>query len=615
MRAKLASRQPDSRRALTVRNHRHVESLIDRRPPAGKWILDQVVFPALVPAMVPKPLGVVSSCALLRLKDGTVWMLRISASAWTASRLRSAANYLVEAGENGLGGGEREQALGSVLSVPRLSILRAALEPFEPRQWDVASAAWAITRRGDFTADLPADRRSAAPDAAAVERGLGEALMCAVQEFLQVLDPEVRALSTTDEGFHAEIYNYVIQPQCTLYRRQFAKAFPRILPLVIDRVEGSVGAEVREIVDLGRPLIKTLARRWGVRPGVVRLLLGQTSVLQAPAWRARVPGLAQVLNALIAEEVPRDDPDQWALLERVTTVGQRLFRQPIWETPYGLRWSRDAMHATCNRDRPEATERWLPNPVVLARIDQFRGFLEVALQRELGPREASARHARRISGVVDSFFASAAAHGLGSVASRFFDLRLQAFLSRQRPVLRTRGLFEGNLPPLLPADFHGSEGKRVIRPMTDPWAVMEHGRSLQICLENPVTAGGYALRCREGTLFLLGVFDATSGAACSTMSIAERRGGGLKVVEHKGIGNAVASDECREAALEFEEYLASGLVRRWLKHLRRKQRKAGPPRVPAVAAPNVRTLMRNTLGESVYEHLVQQLRESCDPDG
>jgi hypothetical protein len=65
--------------------------------------------------------------------------------------------------------------------------------------------------------------------------------------------------------------------------------------------------------------------------------------------------------------------------------------------------------------------------------------------------------------------------------------------------------------PLIPADFVSSDGARLVRPLGTLGELTAHGAALANCL-----GWGYATRylCKssQGTTFIVGLFDAATGA-------------------------------------------------------------------------------------------------------
>jgi hypothetical protein len=101
------------------------------------------------------------------------------------------------------------------------------------------------------------------------------------------MDPEVRAAATAEGALRIATYNYLVHREHGKFRRQFARSFPSLLDAVANAAPGSLGAELRPLVDLGVPLVKGLAARWGVCPGVVRQLIGRPGDLVGAQWATR----------------------------------------------------------------------------------------------------------------------------------------------------------------------------------------------------------------------------------------------------------------------------------------------------------------------------------------
>lgn len=484
--------------------------------------------------------------------------------------------------------------LATALGLPEVLIETPKLRPIDPGQWLLEESAQALARRECM--DKIGHGRTT-QDAEMISAALRESLGSAVEAFFDALDPEVRSFATRDGAIQTTTYNYLIHPEHGLYRRQFAGLSPGLLPTVVHRVPGSLGEELRLIIDLGEPMIKGLATCWGVRPVVVRHLIGIAATRLGSEWQTRIQTLAIILNALIPGEMPKDDPAEWARLHRMLAVGKRLFRKPVWKTDAGLAWLRKTMHALHGQES-EAQAQWLPDAATLDRIDWFRSVLETALHRELGPIEYSARFTDRIARVIDDLYAGMVPQRLEQLAARFFEHREQARLEARRTAAR-------GLMPLIPEALQTANGRRVIRPLTTSGAFRQHGEALDICMGNLSQLGHYVAVCRYNNRFILGVFDVPGDRPRSTVHVAVTGSGRVKVIEHKGPFNAVPSPDCRDAVRELLAYCASGSWRRWRRTERRKREGRHTPEVDY-------RLMRRTLGERRYEDLVNRLRQGAD---
>ena len=587
-------------------------AMMERRPIPGSVIVDQVVFPAVAPTLVPRPLGSATGCALLRLTNGSIWMLRAPGAIWSPERLSIASSALVDGDATKMNVRSATARLDSSLGLPVIIVDEPRLDPLDTAPWDLYGVAAALVRRTAGGARARKAQGEWASRTASVEEDLGVCLSFAISEFLSALDPIARASATGGAGFSVAVYNFLVHPAHGTYRRQFAETFPGLVPKVVNAARDSFGNELLEIIDSGRPIVRSLAARWQVRPGVVRHLIGKPIDLVGEHWTMRMPQLAIILNALIPEDMPGDQQEGWDLLNRVVGIGERLFRRPVWQTAVGLDWTRHAMHALRGGD-PEIARRWLPGPAELYQIDAFRRSLETALHRELGPIERGVRAQEEIDRVVERFLLIAAPRGLESLAAQFQELqtqaRLQAVEKVRRRESRNSRRAERGMNPLLPAGFRSSDGLRVIRSLTTDKALSDHGTAMNNCLGQYVHRGRYEAHCQNSDHYLLGICDASTGEPRSTAYLTVSVLGKISVIEHSGANNAEPSDTCTAALCDLLDYLETDRFRRWVRaqHMRR----SGPTvfrRTPSMPDPTVPSAIRRAIGDAAYAGLVTEIQ-------
>ena len=587
-------------------------AMIERDPVPGSVIVEQVVFPAVAPMLVPRPLGSATGCALLRLTNGSIWMLRAPGAIWTAERLRIASSALIDGDATKVNTRTVAARLDSALGLPVIFVEEPGLDPLDVAPWDLFGVAGALVRRIEGGVRAGKEHGELAIPALSVEEDLKGCLGSAIAEFLSALDPVARASATGGTGFSVAVYNFLVHPTHGTYRRQFAETFPGLVPKVVNAARDSFGAELLEIIDGGTPVVRSLATRWQVRPGVVRHLIGKPIDLVGEHWAMRMPQLAAILNALIPEDMPGDQQEGWALLNRSVEVGERLFRRPVWQAAVGLDWIRQAMHALRGGD-PETARKWLPGPAGLNRIDTFRRSLETALRRELGPIERGTRAQEQISRVVEQFLLGAAPRGLESLAGQFQELltqaRRQAIERARRREARNARRTERGMNPLLPSDFRSSDGLRVIRSLTTDKALSEHGAAVNNCLAQYEHRGRYEAQCRNSDRYVLGICEASTGEPRSTAYLTVSVLGKINVIEHSGANNAEPSDTCTAALCDLLDYLETDRFRRWVRaqHMRR----SGPTvfrRTPSMPDPTVPSAIRRAIGDAAYAGLVTEIQ-------
>lgn len=364
--------------------------IIDTTVPACAAISAAVIFPCAEAALVPRPLRHFQATALLRLADGTLWLLSLPSAGWTAGRLASAAAVLAAQAGRAANPHDLEQQVRAVLGLTSARLQPPRLDAVEPRQWGLTETVRALVNRGG-SSPLPGflhqsqDRKQRQrSELRAVEATVCDALDAALQELVRGLDPEARATAASDGRIDVARYNYLVYAPCRRYRLQFAATFPGLLQTMVAAAPGKLGAELRDVVDAGRPLIKTLASAWAVRSGVVRYLMHTPPDLLGQQWIANIKALACVLDALRPQDLPTLDAEDWDRFNARVVVGQCLFRRPVWRSPAALAWPRACTHHL-KRGSAGRRARWLPDRTALDRIGGFRDALTATLQRPGNP--------------------------------------------------------------------------------------------------------------------------------------------------------------------------------------------------------------------------------------
>lgn len=590
-----------------------IARLIDRTVAASGPIREQVVFPAPEAMLSPRPLGHVCGCALLRLADGTVWMVRLPGRAWTRGRLLSAAGVIAEASA-----GPPNEAERRIHRVPGLEGVRfeaPCLATPDPLQWDLRRTAAALVTRSGAALVQGAYSADTGDAVRQVEAALQRELAVALAAFVSGLEAKVLEAASPDGPLDLAIYNYRVHMPFRRFRLQFATTFPSLFRATVQGAPGTLGAELRAIVDEGRPVVKGLAARWGVRPGVIRQLVGRPPELIGIGWVARPREFALLLNALRPEDIPADTTEAWDQFNQTVVIGQRLFHKPPWQSEDGLEWLRACVHQT-QRGSAAGRLRWLPDPATLREIERFRDALTASLRRDAGG--ATQARAQSLSlaceDVIDQFLSRSARRGLGKITADYqgalADLRRR--LREARPSRVASG---EEMWPLIPADFVSSDGARLVRPLGTLGELTAHGAALANCL-----GWGYATRylykSSQGTTFIVGLFDAATGVPCSTAEIALRRYPAthtydLAVVQHSAENNAKPSPGCIQAVAELLRHCRSAEVRRhleqgwWILATRSGQRGRRTREVEGQAT--ARMALRQCLGEETYDALLAEV--------
>lgn len=579
-------------------------------------IAASMIFPAPEIALTPRPLGRFRSVALLRLVDGTVWLLSMPARAWTNARLDASARLLAAQAFDPEPLETTTRRLRAGLKLLDVAVESPCLETLDAAQWGLPQTARSVVARGT---DLPSAVRRTADLAARirhVESLLHAALSKALAAFVAELDTEVLAVAKIDGAIDICRYNYLIYGPHRRYRLQLAGAFPNLLTVAASADSGTLGRDVRTVVDAGRPLVKTLARDWGVRPCVVRALMGLDPATIGQHWLSDIRTLALLLDALRPDDLPGHQPSTWQDFDTAVAVGKQLFQKPVQHSAAARWWLRECMRQL-QRGSPAARARWLPSTDAGSAIRRFRETLTRALRREAvgattnGSQAISALAER----AVDQLFADLAPRGLVDVAATFEAEHARA--ARGIIIPRdTQGIVSGQmLLPLLPRDFVSADKNRIIRALTTEAELAKHGEALGICLAG-IERFNYFTSCRYGKRFVVGIFEATTGAPVSTadivLELADGTGGYLlKLKQHTARGNSRPSPVCKRAVAELLEYCRGPEICRHLRDGMRlfRQGKATQmarfrDQMDAQTQTADRAALQEALGTQVFEELV-----------
>ncbi len=436
---------------------------VNRSVPDGSFIASLIVFPTtehFSDAEFPRH---IRSVAFLRLVDETIWMLAIQGKGWTDGQLMVAGETLSNVSANAYTKASVERLLRQELKIASVSLESPVLGFVDLRQWSVREAAYVMFKRlTDRRSGYSSSESNAGLRISTIEESLIDGLSDALDDFAEGLEPTALKISSANGQFNQRLYNYLVHSSYHRFRIQFAETFPSLLLTSVLAERGSLGAELRSIVDSGAPLIKGLAERWGVRPGVVRHLVGKSSGHVGVRWSRDAMGLAISLNALNPADLP-GDADAWGEFNHMVAVGQRLFGRPIWQSTAVLEWLRECMNR-CRRGKKTAPNGWLPNWGNVPGIERFRNALSASLKRESAdsPSRSENKVAAAVVEAVDSLILRMAALDLAVLASKFDD---ELDVARRGSGAAKVVLGETMLP-LFPGELVSGDRTRVVRPLT-----------------------------------------------------------------------------------------------------------------------------------------------------
>ncbi len=505
---------------------------------------------AVLPAAALRQLA---SCALIRLNDGTIWLLRTGGGAWSDDRLEQLAKVLAREAHLRHDLEPLTVRLRHELRAPALVVLRGVLHAIDVDGWGLRQVAVGVAVRARRK---EAEQRDPAAFAAATQRiedQLQAALRDALVTFHAGADGEAIAAAVAATG-SADLatYNFLVEARHRAWRLQFARSFPLLLQSAATGGAGSVGETFRTTVDRGTPLVKHLAMRWGVGPSVLRGLRNRDAALVGARWIDNVRGLVRLLDALRPEDRPRADPAAWCGFNRAVAAAERLFQGPPWASPLAQMWLRDAIRrGPADLDESAAQRLW--SPAVVAAVQQFREalarFLELEHETADNPAEGATRFT--FDGLASRFIASRQPRRLEAIAERF----AREWRDPPPALVHELARLTGDACwPLLAAEMLSVDGSRIAAPLTERAALDRHGAALDICLTGSYL-GPPGIDARNSSRFIIGLLHRTTRAPVSTAEIRVARSPRtgsyeLEVLQHTGSRNHPPSQACVSALAE-----------------------------------------------------------------
>ena len=565
-----------------------------------------LVFP--VPGSLPRraPVRHLDCTAMFRSTDGRVWALRTRGRPWTPPMLATSAQLLATVGER-VAAHELALRVGFVADC-QVSIHDALLDSDEAIATPRRTAGILLLAMDPTPCALLARRQ------ALLERGVRAAIAGERRRFVASLDPVVLAQAGSAG---AGVYNFLVAGSAATRRARcdLARTFPLLLPGAASDEAPEFGARVREIAESGAPFVRTLAHALGVRPVVLRSLVGTTPARAGESWIRRPRALLTLLDALRTEDLPGADDDvAWARFNEAAGLAQRVFRRAPWTSPLAMSWLRGAARGRWRMLEREAGEAARLNDHAGA-IDAFHDAATEALQLLAEDRGAAADGARTAArAVLDRRLAVSTPGALVRLAGRF----ARALAAARELLADEAGTLAGErFAPLLPEDVVSRCGRRRVSSVSTLAAMQAHGRALGICLEREY-AGHYAAECVRGNAYLLAFHDTATGAPCATAELALERYHGtgqvaVHVVQFSGRHNGMPSRPCHDA---LDEVLAgtaapamqAHLGRTWLAAVERRRLDRTGRRRRARLLPIVRALGDAMGGAEVDALVAETLR-------
>lgn len=563
-------------------------------------IAESVIFPSTDQLLTSFRCRNVTSTVLLKLQDGSIWMLKAVGHAWTDRRIEKAAALALASANEEIDRTGLQQRLANSLAMPSLIIVDLISAHLMPEQWGITEFFSALSDNQDeFFAEAVGS--------------IDAALTHIFKSFLASLNPQAKLHAFCGLELDTRVYNYLTHPDHRHYRMQFAATFPMLLPEIVNAMKkGEDEIFMRRAIDAGVPLIQVLTDLWGVAPRVIRHFIGKTPSVIGERWLGNAQGLARILDALPQEFFPGDDPAQWLKFTKAVALAQKLSNESPWKSAAALAWLR------------ESAPYWLYSPAdgstpvmqgtgLIVSIGRLRKSLEYVLNLEIEERNVALplNMVSLVTQVVEDLLLSILRKGrLPQVVARF-DREVGQAMAEQN--LEFRLLLGETTWPLFPGEFISSDGLRRVVTLTEVQSFRVHAQMLKICLWSKPA---YIARCRQGKSFVLAFFDMASGEPQSTADISliqhvsERRWS-LQVIEHTGSSNNPVTDQCARALTEVLDYCNKMEVRR---HIDRGQQLISDIEregmVWAHRQANIALFapaLHAALGNAVYETAVRQV--------
>lgn len=525
-----------------------------------------IAFPAPSAALIPSPLRHVPSTALLRLANGTLWMVKAKGHLWTDQRLSRAAELIQEFFSIRTGQ-PLEQRLRDELDLPSLTMDSPALGIDIAKHWEIRPiAVAAFIRDADTRRALPRVEGSLGAAVNEVEASLVAALKAAINRLVGVLDDHALKVATQGD-FVPEIYNYLAHEPTRWNRLQLSVTLPLfLLSLATERDDAAIRAMARAIDD-GVPLVQTVSRHFGVTPSTVRGLIGTPISMIGKRWEQHPRGLLRLLDRLPPQDRPKQDPASWKRFNDAADGAERVFARPVWIGVLAASWMRHSMRSNASGARAKSILEAFNRETVTA-IEAFRQSMIVTVGAELRLPE---RHREQlldscVSPVVDHFIASVSLRRLAELGTKWHrDLAIaRSNIQGDVDIAKGRRYW-----PLLAHPYVSERSGRRIVPLTTLWELHAQGTALQICLARS-QLHSYDVMCKKGESFVVAVIDGKTGLRTSTaeISIVGKRTDKVvqaKLKQHTGHRNAAPTQLCASAVCELLDFLGTPAAQRHLR--------------------------------------------------
>ena len=196
----------------------------------------------------------VPSCAVVRLKSGPIWLVKVLGYWWSTQRLAAAARVLQDCGHQ-FEPAALNDRLCEELELPGVSASRPGPADFDGSAWGVRRVAVAIHLARAFNTALAHPASLTSAEVAVVVERITEHLALALHRFRSGLDSEAMRHAARSGCVDQDIYNYLADTEHRRNRLQVAAVLPVFLRCLALRADVSPYREMRGAVDQGLPLV------------------------------------------------------------------------------------------------------------------------------------------------------------------------------------------------------------------------------------------------------------------------------------------------------------------------------------------------------------------------
>lgn len=301
-----------------------------------------VVFPGPMLALPQSTVRNLRSLALLRLRQGSIWIISVVGYRWTRDRLASVAAMLEAHGEADPDA-VLTNRLSDQLGLPDIRVDRPKMSDLDGSTWNVRPLAVAVGLARVFAGGSKALRAITSAEADELAVAIRRSLTDAMARFRSGLDDEALALCRGFGESALLVYNYLAASEHRRNRLQFARVLPVFLQVVGSAHDGSPYREMRQAIDAGQPLADLVCRSFGVGPSVFRCISGVPIEICGPRWLNAPVTLMRLINAIRPDRRPHQDPADWARLNQLVGFAERVIGRSIEHSIIGRMWVRDSM--------------------------------------------------------------------------------------------------------------------------------------------------------------------------------------------------------------------------------------------------------------------------------